>query len=104
MNEYSGTLAHLFDTLDASGIGGSSWEFVIAHGIFIGMLGSAPAFAPLLADASLWFVRRRGMAVAVCASGDLGFAAARGAAMLSLMLACGIVSCLVSGVICDSTI
>ena len=32
---------------------------------------------------------------------DLGFGAARGAEMLSLMLACGIVSRLVSGVICD---
>ncbi len=33
--------------------------------------------------------------------GDLGFGAARGAQMLSLMLACGIVSRLVSGLICD---
>jgi MFS family permease len=32
---------------------------------------------------------------------DLGFGAARGAEMLSLMLACGIVSRLVSGAICD---
>jgi nitrate/nitrite transporter NarK len=37
--------------------------------------------------------------VAYCA--DLGYGAARGAEMLSLMLACGIVSRLVSGVICD---
>jgi MFS family permease len=37
--------------------------------------------------------------VAYCS--DLGFGAARGAEMLSLMLACGIVSRLVSGVICD---
>jgi MFS family permease len=37
--------------------------------------------------------------VAYCA--DLGFGAARGAEMLSLMLACGIVSRLVSGAICD---
>jgi MFS family permease len=37
--------------------------------------------------------------VAYC--GDLGYGAARGAEMLSLMLACGIVSRLVSGVICD---
>ena len=37
--------------------------------------------------------------VAYC--GDLGFGAARGAEMLSLMLACGIVSRLVSGAICD---
>jgi MFS family permease len=37
--------------------------------------------------------------VAYC--GDLGYGAARGAEMLSLMLACGIVSRLVSGMICD---
>src|SRR5690606_9977682 len=37
--------------------------------------------------------------VAYC--GDLGFGPARGAEMLSLMLACGIVSRLVSGMICD---
>jgi MFS family permease len=37
--------------------------------------------------------------VAYC--GDLGYGAARGAQMLSLMLACGIVSRLVSGFICD---
>jgi MFS family permease len=37
--------------------------------------------------------------VAYC--GDLGYGAARGAEMLSLMLACGIVSRLVSGAICD---
>jgi MFS family permease len=37
--------------------------------------------------------------VAYC--GDLGYGAARGAQMLSLMLACGIVSRLVSGMICD---
>jgi MFS family permease len=168
------------------------------------LLGSAATFAPLLADTSLWFARRRGFAVAVCASGnylggaiwppivqhfveavgwrqtylglgifsfvtmtslallmrkrppvavastvgnsglaatasstpfgltpgaaqtllcvasvaccvamampqvhivsyctDLGYGAARGAEMLSLMLACGVVSRLVSGVICD---
>jgi predicted MFS family arabinose efflux permease len=37
--------------------------------------------------------------VAYCS--DLGFGAARGAEMLSLMLACGIVSRLISGAICD---
>ena len=186
----------------SAGMAGSIWGFVIAHGLFIGMMGSSSTFAPLLADTSLWFVKRRGIAVAVCASGnylggalwppvvqhtvtamgwrqtyigigivsmvvmcglallmrqrpplaqptprqpgaahgpglpfglqtaraqlllcvagvgccvamampqvhivaycgDLGYGAARGAEMLSLMLACGIVSRLVSGVICD---
>ena len=178
------------------------WLFALAHGILIGLCGSAATFSPLLADTSLWFARRRGIAVAVCASGnylggalwppiiqhfvdsvgwrptywglavycslamlglaqlmrqrpptlqlapgtvrgvaasdrpfglsvgqaqallcvagvsccvamampqvhivaycsDLGFGAARGAEMLSLMLACGIVSRLISGAICD---
>lgn len=181
---------------------GSIWTFIAVHGLLIGLLGSSCTFAPLIADTSLWFVRRRGIAVAVCASGnylggaiwppivqhfvdsagwrqtyfglgafcaismlllaqlmrrrpplaagtplavgqgapgslpfgmtparaqvvlcvagvaccvamampqvhivayctDLGFGAARGAEMLSLMLACGIVSRLVMGAICD---
>jgi MFS family permease len=186
----------------AAAMSGSVWLFALAHGLLIGLLGSSATFSPLLADTSLWFVRRRGIAVAVCASGnylggalwppiiqhfvesvgwrqtywglavfcslamlglaqlmrqrppalaltpvnvrgvsasdrpfglslgqaqallcvaglsccvamsmpqvhivaycsDLGFGAARGAEMLSLMLACGIVSRLISGAICD---
>ena len=187
----------------AAGLSGSLLGFAIAHGLLLGLFGSSATFAPLVADTSLWFVRRRGIAVAICASGnylagavwppivqhfvetvgwrstyiglglfcvvtlpllallmrprppaavaaplrragsalpstrpfglslnqaqallcvagvaccvamsmpqvhivaycsDLGFGAARGAEMLSLMLACGIVSRLVSGLICD---
>ena len=186
----------------AAALSGSIWLFALAHGVLIGLLGSSATFSPLLADTSLWFVRRRGIAVAICASGnylggalwppiiqhfvesvgwrqtywglavfcslamfglaqlmrqrppalalapvtvwgvaasdrpfnlslgqaqallcvaglsccvamsmpqvhivayctDLGFGAARGAEMLSLMLACGIVSRLISGAICD---
>jgi MFS family permease len=187
----------------AAGLSGSLTAFALAHGLLLGALGSATTFAPLVADTSLWFVRRRGIAVAICASGnylggaiwppivqhfvasvgwrqtyiglglfsaltmallalamrprpplavaapaaraggvvpstrpfglsmghaqtllciagvaccvamampqvhivaycsDLGFGAARGAEMLSLMLACGIVSRLVSGLVCD---
>ncbi len=44
--------------------------FALVHGIFLGFFGSSATFAPLVADASLWFVRRRGIAVAVCASGN----------------------------------
>ncbi len=185
-----------------AGLSGSLVAFALANGVFIGLLGSSATFAPLVADTSLWFVRRRGIAVAICASGnylagaiwppvvqhfvqtqgwratyiglgllcavtmpllalvfrprppaavagvarghaggvserpfglsmghaqfllcvagvaccvamsmpqvhivaycgDLGYGAARGAEMLSLMLACGIVSRLVSGLICD---
>jgi MFS family permease len=185
-----------------AGSSGSIWAFGFAHGL-LGLIGSSSTFAPLMADTALWWNRRRGIAVAICASGnyiagalwppivqhgietigwrqtyvllglvcglgmlllslrmrqrpplvslapaggavrvvdrsrpfglrpayaqlllcvagvaccvamsmpqvhivayctDLGFGAARGAQMLSLMLACGIVSRLVSGVICD---
>lgn len=187
----------------AAGRADSIEAFSLWHGLLLGFFGSSASFAPLLADTSLWFVRRRGIAVAVCASGnyvagtiwppivqhfvadqgwratylgmaafcafslpllaqflrarppalqaqpaalqrgaapgqrpfglslnqaqvllciagtaccvamampqvhivaycgDLGYGAARGAEMLSLMLACGIVSRLVSGAICD---
>ena len=48
----------------------SIWTFALAHGLLIGLLGCAVTFAPLLADTSMWFVKHRGMAVAVCASGN----------------------------------
>ena len=44
--------------------------FAVAHGLLLGFLGSSATFAPLVADTSLWFVRRRGIAVAICASGN----------------------------------
>ena len=185
-----------------AGLASNIWLFALAHGLLMGLLGSSSTFAPLLADTSLWWDKRRGIAVAVCASGnylagsiwpalaqqgvetlgwretyiwigivcglgmlalsflmkqrppmmvvaapgslqsmaserpfglpvntahallcvagvaccvamampqvhivayctDLGFGAARGSEMLSLMLACGIVSRLISGAICD---
>ena len=183
-----------------AGMASNIWWFALAHGLLMGLLGSSSTFAPLLADTSLWWDKRRGIAVAVCASGnylagsiwpalaqqgvellgwretyiwigivcglgmlglsflmrqrpplmvapgsvqsmaserpfglpvnaahallcvagvaccvamampqvhivayctDLGFGAARGSEMLSLMLACGIVSRLISGAICD---
>ena len=45
-------------------------QFTLAHGLLIGFLGSSATFAPLVADTALWFVRRRGIAVAICASGN----------------------------------
>ena len=44
--------------------------FALVHGLLIGMLGSSATFSPLVADISFWFVRRRGIAVAICASGN----------------------------------
>lgn len=43
--------------------------FGLLQAVLIG-LGSGAVFAPLVADTSLWFARRRGIAVAVCASGN----------------------------------
>jgi MFS family permease len=53
-----------------AGMAGNIWAFSLAHGVLIGMFGSSAMFAPLLADTSLWFTRRRGIAVAICASGN----------------------------------
>ncbi len=49
---------------------GSAWQFALAQGLLIGMLACSATFAPLLADISHWFDRRRGIAVAICASGN----------------------------------
>ncbi len=46
------------------------WTFNLAHGILMGLLGCSVTFSPLLADTSLWFEKRRGIAVAICASGN----------------------------------
>lgn len=53
-----------------SGLAGSLWLFALLQGVLVGLLGSATSFVPLVADTALWFVRRRGIAVAVCASGN----------------------------------
>ncbi len=55
--------------LFAAGAAGSLWLYAVAQGALIGV-GSSATFAPLVADASFWFHRRRGIAVAICASGN----------------------------------
>jgi MFS family permease len=47
----------------------SLWQFTLAQGLLVGVASSV-AFAPLIADTSLWFTRRRGIAVAIIASGS----------------------------------
>lgn len=47
----------------------SLWQFALAQGLLVGVASSI-TFAPLIADTSLWFTRRRGMAVAIIASGS----------------------------------
>ena len=44
--------------------------FNVAHGVLIGLFGCSATFAPLLADTTHWWVKRRGIAVAICASGN----------------------------------
>lgn len=44
--------------------------FGLAHGVLIGFFGIASSFVPLIADTSLWWNKHRGIAVAVCASGN----------------------------------
>jgi MFS family permease len=46
-----------------------SFSFLVAAHVLIGF-GSSATFAPLVADMSHWFVRRRGIAVAIAASGN----------------------------------
>jgi MFS family permease len=47
----------------------SLWQFILAQGLLVGVASSV-AFAPIIADTSLWFTRHRGMAVAIIASGS----------------------------------
>lgn len=46
------------------------WSFIFVQAIVIGLFGAAPTFSPLVADVSLWFQKRRGIAVAIVASGN----------------------------------
>ncbi len=50
----------------ATGMG----QFAVIYGVLVGLLGSCATFGPLVADTSLWFARRRGLAVSLCASGN----------------------------------
>jgi MFS family permease len=54
----------------AAGMAPSLLQFTLVHGLLIGLLGCSATFAPLVADTALWFNRHRGIAVAICASGN----------------------------------
>jgi MFS family permease len=45
-------------------------QFLMAQALMIGLLGSSATFGPLVADVSQWFLKRRGIAVAIVASGN----------------------------------
>jgi MFS family permease len=48
----------------------SLFQFILVQGLIIGALGASASFGPLVADITLWFAKRRGLAVALCASGN----------------------------------
>jgi MFS family permease len=45
------------------------WQLALVHGL-MGLCGTSVMFAPLMADISHWFVRRRGIAISIAASGN----------------------------------
>jgi MFS family permease len=53
-----------------AGLAPNLWLFCAAQGLLIGLLGTSATFAPLVADTSQWFDRRRGIALAICMSGN----------------------------------
>lgn len=65
---WCGALA-VFGGLALAASAQSIWVFGLAHGI-LGLIGSSSTFAPLMADTALWWQKRRGIAVAICACGN----------------------------------
>jgi len=53
-----------------AGLSASYLQFLVVQALLIGMLGSSATFGPLVADVSQWFLRRRGIAIAIVASGN----------------------------------
>ncbi|MEM7252274.1 MAG: MFS transporter [Pseudomonadota bacterium] len=70
-----GTFGVVLGALIGAGTG-SQWTLWAANGIFLGLLGNAALFAPLVANVTRWFEVRRGLAVAIASAGQsLGGAA-----------------------------
>ena len=53
-----------------AGLAGNIGQFALLQGVLVGALGTSATFAPLVADTSLWFTRRRGIALGICMSGN----------------------------------
>jgi MFS family permease len=53
-----------------SGFTTSIWQLALVHGILMGLCGTSVMFGPLMTDISHWFVRRRGIAISIAASGN----------------------------------
>ena len=54
----------------AAGMAPGPVLFGLAQGVLVGLLGTSASFAPLVADTTRWFDRRRGIALAICMSGN----------------------------------
>ena len=54
----------------AVGYAANLWQYALAQGLLIALFGCSATFGPLMADTSMWFTRRRGIAVSICASGN----------------------------------
>ncbi len=52
-----------------AGLSPNIYVFSLAHALFIGV-GTGTGFAPMMADISHWFVKKRGLAVVIVASGN----------------------------------
>ena len=61
--------AMIFVGLAVSSIG-TEWALYVGQGLFLGLLGNAGLFAPLMIYVSRWFDRRRGTALALISSGQ----------------------------------
>jgi MFS family permease len=46
------------------------WTLIASCGLLVGLVGTSTAFSPMLANITRWFDRRRGMAIAITASGQ----------------------------------
>ncbi|MBH68657.1 MAG: MFS transporter [Rhodospirillaceae bacterium] len=46
------------------------WLFLLYQGILIGILGTSGTFGPMISSVSLWFLRHRGIAVSLVATGS----------------------------------
>jgi len=64
----SGSIALALGYL-AAGSAATLGQLALAQGVLIGA-GSSATFGPLIADTSMWFMRRRGAAVGIIASGN----------------------------------
>lgn len=53
----------------AAGLSRTLLQYALSYGLLIG-LGTSAMFAPLMADISHWFEKRRGLAVSICACGN----------------------------------